>query len=163
MMMSDKPPPTLKMTTADADWSCASWNSVLLLVWRGATTVARARLAMATLTTLAGAHREGIGLVVVIEPGAPNPDAEARTILTDTMRQLGTKVVGAAYLVPVGGFVGAAVRAAITGLGLMSRVAYPLKVVATASEAASWLATRLPGSVEPSELERAVEAARRLR
>ena len=70
------------------------------------------------------------------------------------------KLIGAgAVVVGHKGFLGGAVRAAVSGLFLTSRPPFPTKVSATVGEAAHWMAATLPVIGAPAPDAGAIEAA----
>src|SRR6185437_14628661 len=70
------------------------------------------------------------------------------------------KLIGAgAVVVGHKGFLGGAVRAAVSGLFLTSRPPFPTKVTATTTEAAQWLAVTVPIIGAPAPDAGAIEAA----
>jgi len=153
--------PAIGIVASDSDWVCARWRNVVFLVWRGVTTAERAHIAARVLREMVAEHEQGVGIVTVVEPNAPPPDGAVRPIFAKGMREHGSKIRACAYVVPQGGFGGAAVRAAITGLSLVAREPYPTRTFATPDAAAEWLDARLARAIPMSTIVAAIERARR--
>lgn len=153
--------PAIGIVASDSDWVCARWRNVLFLVWRGVTTAERAHVASRVLRETAAEHEAGIGIVTVVEPNAPPPDGAVRPIFAKGMREHGARIRACAYVVPQGGFGGAAVRAAITGLSLLAREPYPTRTFTSPATAAEWLDARLGRAIPMPTIVAAIERARR--
>ena len=77
-------------------------------------------------------------------------------------RQLSENVLAAVRVVEGGGFGGAAIRAVLAGMNLVSGARHPTKVADSLVEAAEWLVPQLdlPATATPAALVRFVEDAR---
>jgi hypothetical protein len=150
----------VEIVASDSEWSCGRRRNLVVLVWRGETTADRARKATEVLREMAEQRAGGIGIAVVVEPKAPPPEADVRPLFTAAMRECGPRIRGVAYVVPAGGFRGAAVRAAITGLSLVAREPYPTHVFAESERAAAWIAERLGEDWTTSRVSVTVERVR---
>jgi hypothetical protein len=147
----------------DPAWSCAAWQDVLLLVWRGEATAARAAINVRFLQEFSASHPGGFGIMLVLEPETSPPDDKARQMLADGMRRLGPGMRGAAYLVPMQGFKGSLMRSVITGLSLIARETYPTQAFPRLPEATRWLCARMSQTATPpvaARLEAVVEQLR---
>jgi hypothetical protein len=137
-------PVGVEMVVSNPDFCGGRWQNLGVLVWRGATTAEGARRATKLVRETALAHTvEGVAIAILLEAGASPPAADARAILAAGMRESGRHIRGVAYVVSAGGFAGAALRGAITGLSLLAREPYPTQVHADAPGASAWLAKRL--------------------
>jgi hypothetical protein len=151
--------PGLVVLAASPDWVVGRCREVVVIVWRAPLTVERTQRVTAYMKA-AAAEESRLGVVVVIEPGVPGPPPEVRAALLGAMRELGPKLVALAYLVTAEGFVGAAVRAVISGLGLMSRDRYPTRVFQGAPEVAAWMAPKLDAGQASAQITAAIEQCR---
>jgi hypothetical protein len=149
----------LRIVASDLHWSSGVWQDAMVVVWRGTTDLARARAATELMREVTRLHG-GVGIVVVVEPESPLPDGATRPIFAKAMRECGSRIAGAAYVIGTGGFMGAAVRGAITGLSLIAREPYPTKTFPSVASAASWVGPRMTPSPHPSALRYAIEAIR---
>lgn len=149
----------------DAVWTCATWQGLIVLVWRGEATADRAALNVRFLREFAVARPGGFGIVVVLEDAAIPPDERVKKMMAEAMRQLGPRIHGAAYFVPLQGFKGSLLRSVITGLSLVAREPYPTQAFSRLPDAARWLCGRLPPgrhSPAPARVEALVERLREL-
>jgi len=151
--------PGVRIVASDLQWSSGVWQDALVLVWRGPTDLAHAQAATDLLREITRLH-DGVGVVVVVEPEAPPPDAGTRPIFAKAMRECGSRIAGAAYVIGTGGFMGAAVRGAITSLSLIAREPYPTRTFQSVASAACWLAPRMTPGPHPDALSHAIESLR---
>ena len=98
------------------------------------------------------------GALIILEPGSKAPDAAARKIVADTMVELASQCACVAYALLNPGFLGAAARAAITGLNLIARPTYETKVFAMTPDAITWVCQKLGANVSSIELHADVAA-----
>ncbi len=75
----------------------------------------------------------------------PLPDQATRDQLFGTVREAAPRVFGAALVVDRAGFLGATVRSVVTGIVLVKKPEFDLKIFAAGPEACAWLSTRGPG------------------
>lgn len=150
--------PLVKLLASERDWSCGTTGCAFLLCWRGPATVARARLVADALSSFSAAQRQ-IVLLTVVTPEATPPDTAARAVFAQGMRDVGPKVRGSAYFVPIDGFKGAAVRGAVTGISLLAREPFPTRVFARLTEASAWLSQRVESDLAAAAFGGELEAA----
>lgn len=82
--------------------------------------------------------------LIVIDSGARAPDAAAKESITQTIKRHERGIVAFGYVVEGQGFAAAAIRGALSVILLATRYPFPLRVMATAEEAAPWLLQHLP-------------------
>jgi hypothetical protein len=139
----------------------ATWGSFLFAVWRRETTAVAVETLAARLGQLAADVGHEVGIVVIIEEGAAGLTPQVRQLMT---RRLQSAPLGVCVLaVEARGFQAAALRAIITGVGLLARPPFPYRAFASVEDAAKWLVRQeragLP-SVPAEALERAVRRVR---
>jgi len=111
-----------------SDYALAHWQQIFAVIWRRETTVEGADDLRASCTAFARTQPRGIGLLTVVESGAPMPPAPARRAIADFLASGSTFIKCSAVVFEGSGFRAAAVRSVVTGLTLMARQAYPHKV-----------------------------------
>jgi hypothetical protein len=128
----------------DPDHATAVCHSMAVVVWRGATR-ANAISGLEALGALAMIQSPGgIGLIGVVEPGTPPPSADARKLCAIVNERLVARgAVGAAMVIPGGGFASAMYRGIVTGMSLISGHSYPFRVFDSTSDAVRWMASQL--------------------
>lgn len=159
MIQSDVEPTILER---NAVWTCATWQDLIVLVWRGEANAERAARNLRYLREFSAARPGGFCIVVVLEIDATPPDDKARQMMSETMRQLGPTIRGVAYFVPIEGFKGSLMRSVITGLSLVAHEPYPTQAFARLPEATRWLVGRMPPgqAPAPARIETVIEKLR---
>ncbi|AKF04803.1 hypothetical protein [Sandaracinus amylolyticus] len=149
--------------TLDADHCLATWDRVLIQVWRGPMTMENLagleRVARSFLAEQpAGAK---VSTISIIERTSPPPTDEVRKGMSRVYRDL-TSSMDHAIIVPEGGgFRAAIVRGVGVALSSLSPKALPFKFVDTIRSAAVMVAPQLtPGAGGAGELEAAIERVR---
>lgn len=103
-------------------------------------------------------------VMIVIDSSARAPDGPTKDAIQQTTLRLQHRIAAFAYVVEGEGFTAAAVRGAISLIGMFAHYAFPQRVVATVNEAAAWLRRNLPASGDHShdaaEITRAIDAMR---
>jgi hypothetical protein len=151
------------------DYALAHWRQVFIVIWRNETTLEGAEHLHSACTGFASTQPGGIGLLTIVESGAPLPPAAARDFIASFLAS-GSKFIKCSAVVFEGsGFRAAAVRSVVTGLTLMARQAYPHKVCSLEDATAMFArilpsATRVPfnaGLFDASlqELRKKIDAA----
>lgn len=123
-------------------------RSLLTLVWR--TTPSVKRLAQPE-RALAAAARITVGgalLCALADASWPLPDGETRAALTAAIKRMGP-LRAVANVVSGSGFQAAAMRALLSGFSMAIRPKYPVAIVGTAQEGASFLVSHWPGQDPP--------------
>ena len=129
---------------ATRDHLVATWQSVLILVWRDQTTLVGIKSAERFYDSLAATNPGGVFLLNIVEPGAPVPKAEVRAAMAAFLAKRANRMILSAVVHEGSGFHAAAVRSVVTGLALLTKLPYRHKVFATVEAAASWFAANSP-------------------
>jgi hypothetical protein len=129
-------------------------------VWNGRATGAQVDRALALIRELVEQNPTGVMLLAVLAKGCGIPDEEARSKLTAGLTRVRTHVRAVANVVEGQGFGGAALRGALTSIGLVIRPPYPQKVTASVSEAAAFLQQHADGRLRAMDIVDGVAAIR---
>lgn len=109
-------------------------------------------------------YKRDIGHLLVLEPGMPLVSAEARRRIVAAGERYDHVFSIFVMYVPTGGFLGAAFRAMLTGMRMMSpRIKVPVKIVGTLEEAARELAAHLPNNAPPLTVATVTKAVEEMR
>lgn len=150
----------VRIDDSTSDHVFAHWDRVVLVVWRGKTTLSAVRRGEHLFEQHASRCAGPVLLLTVIEPVAPLPALEARMELVAFLRRGSGRIERSALVFEGEGFRAASVRAVVAGMSLFSRPAYPHRVFSNVSSAARFLAGGKSGSPAPHLLIRAVLDAR---
>lgn len=88
------------------------------------------------------AARARIGILVVIDPDQPVPDAATRMGITQLLERYAPHAIAIAQVPRGSGFMAAAVRAVLASITMVVRPPYPMRVFARDDEAIRWLEMR---------------------
>src|SRR5689334_22983112 len=132
--------PAPEIVSLGPDHAIAVWKVFLLQIWRTGTPLEAAHKVRAAAKQLAAKRLGALATVVVVEPAASMPDADARKEIAGMVDDQAKRMVAAALVHEGRGFRAAAVRAVMTGMMSMARHPFPHEVVATVTEACTWLA-----------------------
>jgi hypothetical protein len=122
------PPESWKLVTKEEDYALAHWQQVFAVLWRRETTVEGARDLARSCSAFAATQPRGIGLLTIVESGAPLPASAARNEIAEFLASGSRFIKCSAVVFEGSGFRAAAVRSVVTGLTLMAKQAYPHKV-----------------------------------
>jgi hypothetical protein len=139
----------------------ATWERLVLAVWRRNTTVAAVRRGDQVLAQHARECGQRVFLLTVVEENSPLPPLDARVELAECLRRASTIVARSALVFEGEGFRAASVRAVVAGISLFSRPEYPHRVFASVGSAARFLGGGLGASPAPHRVIRMVNEARR--
>jgi hypothetical protein len=120
----------------------ASLSGLLFQIYRTETPTEAARTAERVAADIVTAGQEPRGLFIVTHAGASAPQGEAREILA----RLGTRMKGArgcAFVSKGSGFGASMMRSILTGMVLLARPDFPVKLFSETSPAVDWLASEL--------------------
>jgi len=117
-----------KLIVKTPDYALASWQQVFAVIWRRDTTIEGADHLRMGCTAFARTQPRGIGLLTIVESGAPLPPAPARRTIADFLAGGSEFIKCSAVVFEGSGFRAAAVRSVVTGLTLMAKQAYPHRV-----------------------------------
>lgn len=135
------------------------WNDLLICVWRGRPPLECVKVFEGALLYVAK-RAPGVRMLHISELSAELPAQDARSALASVMKEHGALIRATAVTVLATGARGAAVRAAITGLYLLSRNPAPTKVFDAVEPATSWLEGENPGAVKRADILKVTEALR---
>lgn len=91
-------------------------------------------------------HRQGIGVLTIIEPDAKPPGADARSALSTMFKTVADGVAISAVVFEGSGFGASLVRSVATGLTLVARQPFPHRVFSGVESAAEWVSEGLPAT-----------------
>ena len=120
------------------DHIVATWQNVVILVWKRETTTAALDALRKAHDQVAAKHEGAVFLLTIVEERAPMPPSATRDALAGFLKMLERSVELSAVVHEGAGFRAAAVRSVVTGVSLVARLPYPHKVFATVAEAAAW-------------------------
>ena len=103
-------PESWKLVTKEADYALAHWQQVFAVFWRRETTVEGARDLARSCTAFAASQPRGIGLLPIVESGAPLPAASARNEIAEFLASGSQFIKCSAVVFEGSGFRAAAVR-----------------------------------------------------
>lgn len=122
-------------------------GAVCLVVWRRSVTLERFERQRTALHGLADRYPQGIGFLCVIGENTPPPDAELRKASNQMITALGNRLHCIACVIEGEGFRAATTRSVLAGMALLLRASGPrVRIVASAAEAAVWLAQQGAGA-----------------
>ncbi|HET9953731.1 MAG TPA: hypothetical protein VFQ61_04490 [Polyangiaceae bacterium] len=110
------------------DYALATWQQVFAVIWRRETTLEGAGHLRSACTAFAQHHPKGIGLLTIVESGAPLPVSAVRKEIAAFLGDASSFIKCSAVIFEGSGFRAASVRSVVTGLTLLARQAYPHKV-----------------------------------
>jgi hypothetical protein len=154
------PPSTTRIVPFDAATAFAFAPRVAVAVWRGDVTMPRVMgFGREIRTFLPSCQGRGYASITVIEPGISlRIPEDVRSASEALQREFAPHIKCMVYLVQQTGFVAAAARTIASGFTLITRAPYPLKVLSTSDETASWCSTY--ADVDAAEISRIVREAR---
>lgn len=126
----------------DSDHCIATWQGVLIQVWRGATTPAAVRELKEIARAYIAEEGRPICSIAVIERTSPPPPDALRNQLAEFYRSVDMNV--AVVVAEGGGFRGAIVRGVGLTLSTLAPRSLPFKFVTTVEEATALIAPHLP-------------------
>lgn len=142
------------------DYLFATWQHLILALWRGNTTVDAVREGQRIFDEHAKAWPDGILILTVVEDGAPMPDAPARDALGKLLQSGAGRTRKSAVVYEGDGFRAAAVRSVVTGISVFSKPPFPHKIFARVAEAAGFLASEAGHGVTGNQLANIVSDVR---
>ncbi|MDP3275652.1 MAG: hypothetical protein Q8Q09_10690 [Deltaproteobacteria bacterium] len=143
--MSD---PALRILHNDHCSVVATAGDLIVVRWRAKLELESSRRAMQAVE-VGSTKSKRTAMIVVSDRGVGAPESAIRDELSKGLTQMNDRFSAGAIVVSDEGFVAASVRAALTGMILVVRQPYPLKIVTTLAEAVVFLRSKVPGL--PSE------------
>lgn len=141
-------------------FGCGTYGPVAIAVWETSASLKQAQAAASMLNQLA-ATEDPCFLLAILGPGAPPGDSEVRETIQSAIKRVDSRIGGVVNVVEGEGFRAAAMRAALTGMGLVIRSRYPNRSFGSIPEAASFVASLCSGKVSGSALVQATSELRR--
>ncbi|MCZ7682981.1 MAG: hypothetical protein M5U28_30915 [Sandaracinaceae bacterium] len=138
-----------RIEQADEAFSLGTYGSVVLMVWRGPATRERLRAASALVRRSIDLHGS-TAVISVIERGAPTPAPEDRHELARDMRALAPSIVGAGFVLEGGGEHTSRVMKVAMMIDGLRAAPLTRKYCVDPAEAATWIAARCRGAMEPA-------------
>jgi hypothetical protein len=156
------PPGGARVRFADADCLIATWNNVVICVWRKGTTGVGVAALHSAYDAHAKEHPEGVFLMTIVERHAETPSQAIRAALARFLEKGAGRTTLSAVVQEGTGFRAAFVRSIVTGLALMAKLPYPHKVFGSVTEATMWFRIVAPVA-QPWDDEQFIEAVREVR
>ena len=151
-----------RVDAVSPDHCLARWNQFYIIIWRVHTTMAGIRILARTFEDFRASFPDGVGLITIVEPGAPLPPTEARQALGQLLGEASGSIRYSAVVYEGGGFRASAVRGVVSSLILLARPPFPHRVFATTTEACAWFQRSFgPDEVPGKQLEAAIGDLRR--
>jgi hypothetical protein len=151
----------LKIDVATRDVVLATYDQLLLALFRGRTTVQAVRRAGQLVSELHASRQEPVLVLTVIEEQAPVPPLDSRMELVGFLKKVNGLVGRSAVVFEGEGFRAATVRSIVAGVSLFSRPDYPHRVFASVGAAARFLANGRNDVIAPHRVIRMVAELRR--
>lgn len=133
-----------EVSYAARDLATGHWKNLCVVVWRDAPTMESAEELRQQYLALARTAAGGFFSFGVIEAGVPNPDEQVRKAISAAMDAVERELLGAAVVVEATGFSGAALRAALATMSMLTRSRFPRRFFGTVEDAAAWTVARVP-------------------
>jgi hypothetical protein len=136
-----------------------AYKNCVLNAWIGAPRAGQLTVLEEVMREVYAQHPSGIGLLVVVEPGAAMVDSERRKELDAFYGRWMSSLFVVAQVVEGGNLWSVTARSVMTAIRLVQRRSYPTKVFSEVEEGVEWMA---PYLVAQSKAEDAASAARGL-
>jgi hypothetical protein len=151
----------LTVRSSDEHRLLATWRNLALVLWMRETQPS----AVTAMGNLLGelAERNGrIVLLQIVEPGAIMPSTAVRDAISLLLKEHAPAMLGSAVVFEGDGFRGAAARAVVSTMALVTRLSFPHQIFASVPVALRWLDERQPagGYYLRDQLESAVARLR---
>jgi hypothetical protein len=132
-----------EILTLQPSLALASWQRVVLAIWRGLPTVPAAEEAGRHYRRMTGTCPEGFAVVIIVEEQVDLPDEPTRRAVTAAQESVGSAIVAMACVQEGSGFRGTVLRTVLHAVNAMTSAPYPRKLVSTVPEATTWVSARL--------------------
>lgn len=140
----------LRTLVEDEGVKLSSLGNLAIILWKRTPTAVRARRVCATFDEIA--DERGLAVLTILSATSGPPDGQVRRIFDETMRRMGSRIVGNAILIRFGGLLGSLVRAVARTLSVIGRNAFPIETFSTPVEAAEWLHRIQGGSISCEDI-----------
>jgi len=161
---SSRPPDApLRVLSLNASHLVAVRGPLVIASWRRAMDLDATRIAHSTLRDLGKRYAGEAVCLVMIRASVPPPGDDVRRELVAMVRSGAGVLRGAAVIAQGSAFVGALVRSVVSGMVMIVRPTFPMKVFGATLDAASWVGSLAGGAGNAREVEVAInEATKRL-
>ena len=143
------------------------YQNVTITVWHSAGDEASVQAVDQVGGARIARFAHGVSGVHLVMHGAGMPSAGARSGLAASARKWSAHTAAAAVVIEQAGFFGSAMRSAVTGIQLLSKAEFPIRVFASTREAADWLpgphAERTGIVLDRARFNAALQAAREIK
>jgi hypothetical protein len=154
-MMLDPP----QIHSADRTHVLATWRGHVVALWDGAPQLPAVQRFAELLAKQVDARPGGVVYLAQLPATLALPDSQVREAFAKAGRAVSGRIAGIAVTVEGDGFRAAAVRAMVTGIGMMVGGRLPLRCFRSLAEAAAWGSVRLAASSAPLGSADEVESA----
>lgn len=153
----------LKLEVDIAEARLGATNGLVVLDWLKSPTLTAAGRIGESMTRLIRKDGPPQLMLTLANATVGPPDGSTREILTQQINQLGRTLAGVAIAVEGTGFGAAAVRAIVSGMYIVTRPTYPVKIFASVAESSDWLVENWKAGAKPlsTEIVAAVAALRK--
>jgi hypothetical protein len=124
--------------SSSADYTSARYQDLVLQIWHKQTTREGVAALRGAIANVAKDSRDGLRLLVVVEPEAAMPSRESRSDIAAFMTDYKASIRATALAFEGTGFRAASIRAVVTGLNLLAQHPFPYGVFASIAEALAW-------------------------
>jgi len=150
----------VRVEESTSDHVLALWDRVVILFFRGKTSLGSIRRCEHLIEEHARRRSEQVLLLTIVDMTAPLPALEVRIEIAGALHRLNGKLARSAVVFEGEGFRAASVRAVVAGVSLFARASYPHRIFSRVGAAGRFLAGGADGVPAPHELIRAVNQAR---
>jgi hypothetical protein len=164
--MNSSPPPssrgpstTLRVLSLETSHIVVARGHAVVAIWRRPMDLASARAAHAALREVAKRHPGEAVYVNVIRGAVPPPSDDVRRELVAMVRTGAGVFRGAAVIALGNAFVGSLVRSVVSGMVMVARPAFPMKVFGEVTEATDWIGGLGGGAAAARAVEIVVDQA----
>ena len=139
------------------------WRDMLVCVWRGRPPLECVKVFEGALLYVSNGAPDVVRMLHISEASVELPEQNARSALASVIKERGPLIRATAFALLGKGARNAAVRAAITGLYLLSRAPAPTKVFDSVEPAAFWLDSENRGVAREADIIKVAESLRSAR
>jgi hypothetical protein len=160
------PAATAELTLLDSEPGVVTvyaHGNITIIVWWGRASPQAAQRLHRVTEQRRKQHPEGLSAIHIVKGDVVLPDQATRDALVRVMKDSDTSLAALAVVIGGGGFWASALRSVITGMRVLSRSAFELRLHGTIDEALAWLpdkhAQRTGVAVDKDRLRHSLETA----
>ncbi len=142
--MTDASPSPAVVQVSTRNHLIATWQSVMVLVFRVETTMECVDASHRVFDALAREHPNGVFLMTIIEANALMPSVVARDAMADFLTGAAGRMVLSAVVYEGTGLRATVVRGVVSGLAMLTNYPFPHKLFPRVDGAAHWFCTSSP-------------------